>query len=38
MKKQTMERKKLAVEATAPNGTSSMNLDKLINEVLLSRN
>ncbi|XP_052303727.1 7-deoxyloganetin glucosyltransferase-like isoform X1 [Populus trichocarpa] len=38
MKKQAMERKKLAVEATAPNGTSSMNLDKLINEVLLSRN
>jgi hypothetical protein len=37
MKKQAMEWKKLAEEATAPNGTSSMNLDKLINEVLLSR-
>ena len=36
MKKGAMEWKKLAVEATTPNGTSSMNLDKLINEVLLS--
>jgi hypothetical protein len=35
MKKQAMEWKKLAEEATAPNGTSSMNLDKLINEVFL---
>jgi hypothetical protein len=34
MKSKSMEWKKLAGEATAPNGSSSMNLDKLINEVL----
>jgi hypothetical protein len=34
MKSRSMEWKKLAEEATAPNGSSSMNLDKLINEVL----
>ena len=36
MKSRSMEWKKVAEEATAPNGSSSMNLDKLINEVLLS--
>ncbi|KAB5519195.1 hypothetical protein DKX38_023514 [Salix brachista] len=38
MKKQAVEWKKLAEEATAPNGIPSMNFDKLVNEVLLSRN
>uniref|UniRef100_A0A6N2L7N9 Glycosyltransferase n=1 Tax=Salix viminalis TaxID=40686 RepID=A0A6N2L7N9_SALVM len=36
MKSKSMEYKKLAEEATAPNGSSSMNLDRLINEVLLT--
>ncbi|KAJ4846838.1 hypothetical protein Tsubulata_004636 [Turnera subulata] len=35
MKEKVMEWKKLAEEATAPNGSSSINLDRLINEVLL---
>jgi UDP:flavonoid glycosyltransferase YjiC (YdhE family) len=36
MKKKAMEWKKLAEEATGPGGSSSMNLDKLVTEVLLS--
>ncbi|XP_059449601.1 7-deoxyloganetin glucosyltransferase-like [Corylus avellana] len=35
MKKKVMEWKKLAEEATGPHGSSSINLDKLVNEVLL---
>jgi hypothetical protein len=38
MKKKAMEWKRLALEATRPSGSSSMNLDKLVTEVLLSRN
>jgi hypothetical protein len=37
MKKKVMEWKKLAEEATGPHGSSSINLDKLVNEVLLSK-
>ncbi|XP_011008539.1 PREDICTED: 7-deoxyloganetin glucosyltransferase-like [Populus euphratica] len=36
MKKKAMEWKKLAEEATGAGGSSSMNLDKLVTEVLLS--
>ncbi|KAJ4838188.1 hypothetical protein Tsubulata_018751 [Turnera subulata] len=36
MKEKAMEWKKLALEAAGPNGSSSINLNKLINEVLLS--
>ncbi|PNS97411.1 hypothetical protein POPTR_016G021200v4 [Populus trichocarpa] len=36
MKKKAMEWKKLAEEPTGPGGSSSMNLDKLVTEVLLS--
>ncbi|XP_073266356.1 7-deoxyloganetin glucosyltransferase-like [Populus alba] len=36
MKKKAMEWKKLAEEANGPSGSSSMNLDKLVKEVLLS--
>jgi hypothetical protein len=36
MKKKAMEWKKLAEEASGPSGSSSMNLDKLVKEVLLS--
>ncbi|KAJ4838190.1 hypothetical protein Tsubulata_018753 [Turnera subulata] len=36
MKEKAMEWKRLAEEATAPNGSSSINLDKFISEVLLS--
>ncbi|KAL9336019.1 hypothetical protein Peur_070507 [Populus x canadensis] len=36
MKKKAMEWKKLAEEATGPGGSSSMNLDRLVTEVLLS--
>ncbi|EEF32259.1 UDP-glucuronosyltransferase, putative [Ricinus communis] len=35
MRNNAMEWKKLAEEATAPNGSSSMNLEKFMNEVLL---
>ncbi|OWM78372.1 7-deoxyloganetin glucosyltransferase-like isoform X2 [Punica granatum] len=35
IKKRAKEWKKLADEATGPNGSSSINLDKLINEVLI---
>ncbi|KAJ4829750.1 hypothetical protein Tsubulata_049483 [Turnera subulata] len=35
MKEKAMEWKKLAEEATGPNGSSSINLESLINEVLL---
>ncbi|KAB5519204.1 hypothetical protein DKX38_023523 [Salix brachista] len=38
MKKKAMEWKRLALEATRPSGSSTMNLDKLVQEVLLSRN
>uniref|UniRef100_A0A6N2L8T5 Glycosyltransferase n=1 Tax=Salix viminalis TaxID=40686 RepID=A0A6N2L8T5_SALVM len=38
MKKKAMEWKRLAVEATRPSGSSTMNLEKLVQEVLLSRN
>jgi hypothetical protein len=34
MKKKAMEWKRLALEATRPSGSSSMNLDKLVTEVL----
>ncbi|XP_062153555.1 7-deoxyloganetin glucosyltransferase-like [Alnus glutinosa] len=37
MKQKVMEWKKLAEEATGPHGSSSINLDKLVNEVLLSK-
>ncbi|KAB1220553.1 UDP-glycosyltransferase 85A3 [Morella rubra] len=37
MKKKTMEWKKLAEEATGPSGSSSTNLQNLVNEVLLSK-
>ena len=37
MRNKAMEWKKLAEEATAPNGSSSMNLEKLINEALLPK-
>ncbi|XP_059449001.1 7-deoxyloganetin glucosyltransferase-like [Corylus avellana] len=37
MKKKVMELKKLAEEATGPHGSSSINLDKLVNDVLLSK-
>jgi hypothetical protein len=36
MKKKAMEWKKLAEEANGPSCSSSMNLDKLVKEVLLS--
>lgn len=36
MNKKAMERKKLAEEATGPNGSSFVHLDKLLNELLLS--
>jgi hypothetical protein len=36
MKKKAMEWKRLALEATRPSGSSSMNLDKLVTGVLLS--
>jgi hypothetical protein len=35
MKKKVMEWKKLAEEATGPHGSSSINLDKLLNELVL---
>uniref|UniRef100_A0A6N2L817 Glycosyltransferase n=1 Tax=Salix viminalis TaxID=40686 RepID=A0A6N2L817_SALVM len=38
MKQKAMEWRKLALQATRPSGSSSMNLDKLVKEVLLSRN
>uniref|UniRef100_A0A6N2LN58 Anthocyanidin 3-O-glucosyltransferase n=1 Tax=Salix viminalis TaxID=40686 RepID=A0A6N2LN58_SALVM len=38
IKKQAVEWKKLAEEATAPNGIPSMTFDKLVNEVLLVGN
>ncbi|XP_002525850.2 7-deoxyloganetin glucosyltransferase [Ricinus communis] len=37
MRKKAMEWKRKAEEATDPNGKSSMNLDRLVNEVLLSQ-
>jgi hypothetical protein len=37
MKQKVMEWKKLAEEATGPHGSSSINLDKLVKEVLLSK-
>jgi hypothetical protein len=37
MNKKAMEWKKLAEEATSPHGPSSINLDKLVNDVLLSK-
>ncbi|KAJ4841589.1 hypothetical protein Tsubulata_045161 [Turnera subulata] len=37
MKEKAMEWKRLAEEATAPNGSSSINLDKLINETAADR-
>uniref|UniRef100_A0A6N2JZG1 anthocyanidin 3-O-glucosyltransferase n=1 Tax=Salix viminalis TaxID=40686 RepID=A0A6N2JZG1_SALVM len=37
MKKKAMEWRKLAEEASGPSGSSSMNLDKLVKEVLLSK-
>ncbi|KAF8406037.1 hypothetical protein HHK36_008117 [Tetracentron sinense] len=37
MKKKAMEWKNRAEEATRPSGTSHLNLDKMINEVLLSK-
>jgi hypothetical protein len=37
MRTKAMEWKKLAEEATGPHGSSSINLDKLVNEVLLSK-
>jgi hypothetical protein len=37
-REKAMEWRKLLKEATAPNVSSSINLDKLINEVLLSNN
>ncbi|KAG8657443.1 7-deoxyloganetin glucosyltransferase-like [Manihot esculenta] len=38
MKEKAMEWKKLSEEATSPNGSSSLNLNNLVNEVLLSKN
>uniref|UniRef100_A0A6N2L827 anthocyanidin 3-O-glucosyltransferase n=1 Tax=Salix viminalis TaxID=40686 RepID=A0A6N2L827_SALVM len=38
MKQKAMEWKRVALEATRPSGSSTMNLDKLVQEVLLSRN
>ncbi|KAK9266025.1 hypothetical protein L1049_027258 [Liquidambar formosana] len=38
MKIKAMEWKKLAEEATSPGGSSCLNLDKLVNEVLSSKN
>ncbi|CAK9183401.1 unnamed protein product [Ilex paraguariensis] len=37
MKKKAMEWKKMAEEATGPNGSSTLSLDRLVNEVLLSK-
>ncbi|KAB1220550.1 UDP-glycosyltransferase 85A1 [Morella rubra] len=37
MKKKVLEWKKLAEEATGPHGSSSINLNNLVNEVLLSK-
>jgi hypothetical protein len=37
MKKKILEWKDLAEEATGPNGSSSINLNNLVNEVLLPR-
>ncbi|KAG5252558.1 7-deoxyloganetin glucosyltransferase [Salix suchowensis] len=37
MKKKAMEWRKLAEEATGPDGSSSMNLDRLVTEVLVSK-
>uniref|UniRef100_A0A6N2L7E3 Glycosyltransferase n=1 Tax=Salix viminalis TaxID=40686 RepID=A0A6N2L7E3_SALVM len=37
MKQKAMEWRKLAEEATGPDGSSSMNLDRLVTEVLLSK-
>lgn len=37
MKRKVMEWKKLAQEAVSPNGSSSINLNKLVDEVLLSK-
>jgi hypothetical protein len=37
MKKRVMEWKKLAEESTAPHGSSSINLNNLVNQVLLSK-
>jgi UDP:flavonoid glycosyltransferase YjiC (YdhE family) len=37
MKKKVMELKKLAEEATGPHGSSTINLDKLVSDVLLSK-
>uniref|UniRef100_A0A5B7A523 Glycosyltransferase n=1 Tax=Davidia involucrata TaxID=16924 RepID=A0A5B7A523_DAVIN len=37
MRNKVMEWKKMAEEATGPEGSSSLNLDKLINQILLSR-
>ena len=36
MRNKAMEWKGLAEEAAAPHGSSSLNLDKLVNEILLS--
>ena len=36
LKKKTIEWKKLAEEAISPNGSSFVNLDKIINQVLLA--
>jgi len=38
MKEKSTEWKKLAEEASGPRGSSTMNLDMLVKEVLLSRN
>ncbi|KAK9937753.1 hypothetical protein M0R45_014524 [Rubus argutus] len=37
MKNKVLEWKKLAEEATAPHGSSSTNLDNLVNQVLLKK-
>jgi len=37
LKKKALEWKDLAEEATGPNGSSSINLNNLVNEVLLPR-
>ena len=37
MKKKVMELKKLAEEATGQHGSSTINLDKLVSDVLLSK-
>jgi UDP:flavonoid glycosyltransferase YjiC (YdhE family) len=37
MKKKVMELKKLAEEATGPHGSSTINLDKLVSDLLLSK-